>query len=202
MYDEKPAYFDAPPEPPRVTLTMTDGERKEVGTEDPPRLTVKHTLSHAHDAAWAVLRDIRAWYWPDQFHGLPTNWAHRWGESGVVVSGAGTWTHAYLPIFPWFAEPVAFTLDVDDTMHVLTIAEVPADPRTRKREHTQKWSVASASPHTCVLTVELWHAPTPLIGWYAHPLLSRSAKAKMKRVEALTVTRADLRGEHRREEDK
>ena len=169
-------------------------------TEAPPCLTVKHNLPHDPDAAWAVLRDIRAWYWPDRFHSLPTDWTRQIEEKDVTVSGVGTWMHAYFPIFPWAAEPVGFRLEVDDVMHALTIAEVPADPRSRKREHTQKWSVASASPHTCVLTVELWHAPTPLIGWYAHPLLARSAKVKMKRVEDLTATRADLRGEHRREE--
>ena len=156
-------------------------------TETPPCLTVRHTLPHAHDAAWAVLRDIRAWYWPDKFHSLPTGWRHRLEEEGITVSGAGTWTHAYFPIFPWFAEPVGFRLDVDDVMHALTIAEVPADPRTRKREHTQKWSVTPTSPDTCALMVELWHAPTPIIGWYAHPLLTRSAKVKMERVEALVA---------------
>ena len=161
-------------------------------TEAPPRLTVKHTLPHRHDAAWAVLRDIRAWYWPDKFHSLPTNWEHLREKDGVTLSGKGTWTHAYFPIFPWAAEQVGFRLDVDDVCHALTIVEVPADPRSRKREHTQKWSVTSTSPHTCVLMVELWHAATPLIGWYASPLLARSAKVKMKRVEDLTVTSYDL----------
>lgn len=170
-------------------------------TEDPPRLTVRHTLSHANDAAWSVLRDIRAWYWPDKFHGLPTNWAHRRDESGVVVSGAGTWTHAYLPIFPWAAEQVEFRLDVDDASHALTIVEVPTDPRTRKRAHTQRWSVAPTSPRTCVLMVELWHAPTPLISWYTHPLLAQSARVKMARVEELTALRAHARGEHHPKED-
>ena len=156
-------------------------------TENPPCLTVKHNLPHHRHAAWAVLRDIHAWYWPDKFHSLPTDWAYRRDEAGVTVSGAGTWTHAYFPIFPWFAEPVGFRLDVDDVMHALTIAEVPADPRTRKREHTQRWSLTPTSPHTCVIMVELWHAPTPLIGGYAHPLLARSAKTKMLRVEDITA---------------
>ena len=156
-------------------------------TAAPPCLTVRHTLPHADGVAWTVLRDIRAWYWPDKFRSLPTEWRHQQDEAGVTVSGAGTWTHAYFPIFPWFAEPVGFRLDVDDVMHALTIAEVPADPRTRKREHTQKWSVTPTSQHTCVLMVELWHAPTSIFGWYAHPLLARSAKVKMERADALVA---------------
>ena len=158
-------------------------------TGSPPCLTVRRTLPHDRHAAWAVLRDIRAWYWPDRFHSLPSEWTNRVEEHGVTVSGAGRWTHAYLPIFPWVAEPVGFRLDVDDTMHALIIAEVPADPRTRKRERTQRWSVTSEGPRNCVIMVELWHAPTPIIGWYAHPLLARSARVKMKRVEELTVPR-------------
>ncbi len=156
-------------------------------TEAPPRLTVRHTLPHAHDAAWSVLRDIRMWYWPDKFHSLPTDWAYRRDEAEVTVSGSGTWTHAYLPIFPWAAEQVGFRLDVDDASHAVTIVEVPTNPRSRKREHTQRWSVTPTSSHTCVLMVELWHAPTPLIGWYAHPLLAQSAKTKMMRVEEITA---------------
>lgn len=170
-------------------------------TEDPPRLTVRHTLSHANDAAWSVLRDIQAWYWPDKFHSLPSEWAHRRDDAGVTVSGAGTWKHAYLPIFPWAAEQVEFRLDVDDASHALTIVEVPTDPSNRKREHTQRWSVTPTSPHTCVLMVELWHAPTPLIGWYARPILAHYAKVKMQRMEDITALRAHARGEHRREED-
>jgi hypothetical protein len=152
-------------------------------TEAPPCLTVKHTIPHDPDAAWAVLRDFRTWYWPDKFHSLPTNWAHLREKEGVTISGEGTWTHAYLPIFPWAAETVRFFLSVDDGLKSVTIAEVPTDSRNRKREHTQKWSVSSASPHACVLMIELWHAPSPLISWYAHPLLAFTAKTKMKRLE-------------------
>jgi len=157
----------------------------------PPSLVVTHTVPHGLDAAWAVLRDIRAWYWPDRFHSLPREWFNRVEDQGVTVNGAGRWTHAYLPIFPWFAETVGFALGVDDTMHALTIAEVPADPRNGKRSHTQKWSVTPTSPHTCVLMVKLWHAPTSIIEWYAHPLLARSARVKMKRIEQLTGPRKD-----------
>ena len=156
-------------------------------TETPPCLTVRHQLPHAHDAAWAVLRDITTWYWPDRFHSLPREWLNRVEEHGVTVNGVGTWTHGYFPIFPWSEELVGFTLSVDDVGHALTIAEVPADPRNRKREHIQKWSVTSLSPLSCVLMVELWHAPTPIIGWYAHPLLANSARAKMERVEDLVA---------------
>ena len=156
-----------------------------------PRLTVTRELPQAEIDVWHVLRDLTAWYWPDPFHSLPIEWMHRLhDDGGVTVSGRGSWTHSYLPVFPWGQEPVGFTLDVDDVTHALTIVEIPADARNLKREHTQRWSVTSTGPRDCTVRVELWHAPVPLIGWYTDTILSAHADTKLERIESIVLLRA------------
>lgn len=160
-------------------------------TNDTPRLSVTRDLPQSEIDVWHILRDMSAWYWPDPFHSIPTEWMHRLhDEGGVTVSGRGSWTHAYLPVFPWGREPVDFTLDVDDVKHAITMVETPRDARAAKRSHTQRWSVTSTGTRDCTVRVDLWHAPVPLIGWYTNAILSAHADTKLERIETTVLLRA------------
>jgi hypothetical protein len=158
-------------------------------TTTAPRLTVTRELPLLEIDVWHVLRDLTAWYWPDPFHSIPTNWAHRLSDGNVTVTGRGVWTHSYLPVFPWGRESVDFTLDVDDVNHAVTVVEFPTDARNLKRQHTQKWSLTSTGPRDCTVRVDLWHAPVPLIGWYTNAILSAHADTKIDRIESTVLLR-------------